>query len=109
MRGKPVIVSLNMSNPTVMAEFEKSVDGILVNFGVQDQVLMDIISGASEPSGLLPLQMPINMETVESQNEDASHDMECYMDTGGNAYDFGYGLNWSGIINDERTEKYRNQ
>ena len=33
--------------------------------------------------------------------------MECYMDTDGNVYDFAYGLNWSGLINDARTETYR--
>ena len=32
--------------------------------------------------------------------------MECYVDSEGNAYDFAYGLNWSGRISDARTEKY---
>ncbi len=105
---KPVIVSINMSNPTVVAEFEKAVDGILVNFGVQDQALMDIISGTAEPSGLLPLQMPINMATVESQDEDVPHDMEPYIDSEGSSYDFRFGLNWSGKINDARTAKFSN-
>lgn len=29
-----------------------------------------------------------------------------YVDTEGNAYDFAYGLNWSGRINDARVKKY---
>ncbi len=107
MKNKPVVVVLNMSNPTVVGEFENLVDGILVHFGVQDQALLDIISGAAEPSALLPLQMPANMETVEGQAEDVPHDMECYKDSEGNVYDFGYGLNWSGVISDARTEKYK--
>jgi len=107
MKNKPVIVSMNMSNPTVVAEFEKSVDGILVHFGVQDQALMDIVSGSAEPSALLPLQMPLNMETVENQKEDVPHDMESYVDSEGNTYDFGFGLNWGGVISDSRTEKYQ--
>ena len=28
------------------------------------------------------------------------------MDADGNAYDFAFGLNWSGVINDERVQKY---
>ena len=52
------------------------------------------------------MQMPANMETVESQYEDVPRDMECYVDAAGNTYDFAYGLNWSGVISDERTEKY---
>jgi beta-glucosidase len=38
--------------------------------------------------------MPADMETVEQQLEDVSHDMKVNIDSEGNAYDFGYGLNW---------------
>ena len=108
MNGKPVIVSMTLSKPAVVAEFEKQVDAIVVNFGVQDQALLDILSGIAEPSGLLPVQMPANMKTVEEQKEDVPHDMECHVDSEGHKYDFGYGLNWKGIINDARTTKYKN-
>lgn len=107
MKGKPVIVSINMSNPTVFGEFEKDANAILVNFGVQDQALLDIITGAAEPSALLPLQMPADMPTVEKQFEDVPLDMACYTDEQGHVYDFGYGLNWKGVIEDERTKKYK--
>ena len=30
-----------------------------------------------------------------------------YKDADGNIYDYGYGLNWSGVISDWRTEKYK--
>lgn len=107
MNGKPVIVSINLNTPMVFSEFEKNVNGILVHFGVQDQALLDLLTGAAEPSALLPLQMPANMETVEKQFEDVPHDLECYVDDQGNKYDFAFGLNWKGVINDERTGKYR--
>ncbi len=107
MRGKPVIVSINMSNPMVFSEFEKDANAILVNFGVQDQALLDIMTGKSEPSALLPLQMPADMNTVEKQFEDVPHDMKVYTDEDGNHYDFGFGLNWKGIIKDARTAKYK--
>lgn len=107
MNGKPVIVSMLLSNPTIVAEFEKDVDGILVNFGVQDQAILDLVSGKTEPSALLPFQMPAHMKTVEEQFEDVGHDMECYVDSEGHVYDFAYGLNWGGIIQDERTAKYK--
>jgi len=107
MAGKPVIVVLKMANPTVPAEFEPLVDAILIDFGVTVQALLDIISGAAEPSGLLPAQMPANMKTVEEQFEDVPHDLACYVDAAGNIYDFAFGLNWQGVIQDERTKKYR--
>lgn len=107
MKGKPVIVSLQLEKPAVVEEFEKEVEAIFANFGVQDQALLDILAGVAEPSGLLPMQMPANMKTVEVQFEDVPHDMECHIDSEGNTYDFAYGLNWKGVISDERTEKYK--
>jgi beta-glucosidase len=74
---------------------------------VQDQALLDIVSGAVTPSGLLPVQMPANMQTVEAQQEDVPHDMQPHLDSEGHSYDFAYGLNWKGVINDARTAKYK--
>jgi beta-glucosidase len=107
MGDKPVIVSLTLSNPAVLSEFEKSVSGIMVSFGIQDQALLDVLSGNASPSGLLPFQMPADMNTVESQKEDVPHDMNCYTDSEGNVYDFAFGLNWNGVIKDARTAKYK--
>lgn len=107
MKGKPVVVSVNMSNPMVFSEFENMADAILVNFGVQDQAILDILTGAAEPSGLLPMQMPADMKTVETQMEDVPHDMRPYKDSQGNVYDFGFGLNWKGVIKDARVTKYK--
>lgn len=94
-------------NPMVFSEVEPVADAILIHMGVQDQSLMDIISGAIEPSGLLPFQMPAHMTTVEQQYEDVPRDMTCYTDSEGNTYDFAYGLNWSGVINDSRVSSYK--
>lgn len=107
MGEKPVVVVVNASRPMVFNEFESKVDAILVRFGVSEQAVFDIISGKNEPSGLLPVQMPANMGTVERQNEDMPFDMECHVDTEGHAYDFAYGLNWNGVIADKRTAAYK--
>ncbi|CAN5128606.1 glycoside hydrolase family 3 N-terminal domain-containing protein [soil metagenome] len=107
MKGKPVIVALQVSNPTVVGEFEKESNAVLAHFGVQDQALMDILTGVHEPSALLPMQFPADMKTVETQAEDVPRDMKCYVDADGNTYDFGFGLNWKGVIQDARTAKYK--
>jgi len=107
MGDKPVIVIIKVSKPMVFAEIEPSADAILVHMGVQDQALMDIVSGKVEPSAMLPFQMPKDMMTVESQFEDVPRDMEPYTDSNGNAYDFAFGLNWNGVINDARTQAYK--
>lgn len=108
MNGKPVIVSIDASSPMIFAEFEKEVDAIIIGFGVQDQALLDIFSGV-EPSGLLPVQMPASMKTVELQNEDVPHDMEVHVDSQGNEYNFAFGMNWKGVISDKRTSTYKKE
>ena len=98
----------------VWSEVEPLADAILMYYTgtafdgsfFREDVLLDVVSGKVEPSALLPMQQPASMEAVEAQQEDVPRDMECYVDADGNTYDFAYGLNWSGVINDERVETY---
>lgn len=106
MGDKPVIVVVRMHNPCVLSELEAAADAILVDFGVQQEALLAIISSQAEPSGLLPVQLPRDMETVEAHCEDKPLDLEPYVDGCGNAYDFGFGLNWNGPIRDGRIDRY---
>ena len=106
MGDKPIILIVSASNPMVFTDIESKVDGILVEFGVQNSAIVDVVKGTYEPSGLLPLQMPVDMKTVEEQFEDVPNDMTPYVDSNGNVYDFAFGLNWSGKISDHRTKKY---
>ena len=107
MHGKPVVTIVEVSKPIVLSKLEPSSDAILLSFGVQNKALLDIISGAAEPSALLPMQLPADMKTVETQQEDVAHDMRCYQDQDGHTYDITFGLNWKGVINDQRVKKYR--
>ena len=104
--GIPVIVAMNAERGYVFEEFEEEVDAIFLGFDVDYRSFLPLVLGSVEPSGLLPIQMPIDMVAVEAQHEDVPRDMECYEDAMGHIYDFAFGLNWSGIIRDERTEKY---
>ena len=107
MGQKPVVVVIETGRPIVLAEIEPSADVILLSFNVQHQALLDIISGKNETSALLPMQLPADMNAVEEQLEDVPRDMRCYRDADGHSYDFAFGLNWSGVINDERVRNYR--
>lgn len=108
-----VVLLVEGKNPMVFSEVEPLSDAILLYWGqgmssgwFKTEVLMGIVAGETEPSGLLNMQMPANMETVEAQYEDVPRDMDCYVDADGNAYDFTFGLNWSGKIDDERVQTY---
>lgn len=107
MGDKPVIVIFRCTNPPVPAEFEPLADAVLVTFaGTPDKIVYEILTGKCEPSGLLPYGMPKDMDAVEAHLEDTWNDIESYTDSEGNAWEFGFGLNFGGRIRDERTEKY---
>lgn len=106
MGAKPVIVCVKMTGPMVVAEFEPAADSILAAFGDLPQAILEVLSGSRTPSGLLPMQLPRDMETVEQQCEDVPFDMVCHTDTQGHLYDFGFGMDWNGVIEDERVKRY---
>lgn len=106
MGNKPVIVVANIVNPFVISGIEPLADAVLLTFDVQNQAVLDIISGHAEPSAMLPFQMPADMLTVEAQAEDTPRDMRPYTDSDGHTYDFGFGMNWNGPIADGRADKY---
>ncbi len=81
-------------------------DAVVVDFGVSQEAVWDLVRGAFEPSGLLPVRLPASMEAVERHCEDLPFDYEPYTDSAGRRYDFGYGLSWAGVIEDERTRRY---
>ena len=94
---------------------ESALDAILLTFstptlyGGSDSssiALARIVAGMDEPTGLLPLQMPRDMDDVEAQLEDVPRDMACYTDTAGHRYDFAFGMNYAGVIDDERVRRY---
>ncbi len=106
MGDKPVVTIVTLKNPMVMAELEPYTDALIVEYGVSPQAVLDIVAGKFVPCGLLPIQLPVNMETVEKQKEDVAFDMECYQDEEGHTYDFGYGMDFNGVIQDERIRRY---
>ena len=101
-----MVVAVNTTGAFCVNEFENKVDSILVGFDIDDTLFLEIAAGNYEPQGLLPVVMPKDMAAVEVQLEDVPRDTEPYTDADGNTYDFAYGLNWSGVINDERVAKY---
>ena len=111
----PSVLAMFTGKPMCFHEFEPQVDAILLTFSspslygggdASTKALSAVAAGLREPSGLLPMQMPRDMEAVETQLEDVPRDMACYVDSAGHAYDFAYGLNYGGVIRDGRTGRY---
>lgn len=104
---KPIILILNYRNAVVPAEFEPLVDAIVVGVETAQEAFMNVISGRYEPTGMLAITMPRSMNHIEMSAEDVP-DTTPYVDADNNVYQFGFGLNYSGRIVDERTEQYLN-
>ena len=103
----PVIAAVSMERGMVWTEVEPLCDVIFVSYNSQKlDAIAQMILGQAEPQGLLVFQQPASMEAVEAQTDDVPRDLECYKDAAGNTYDFAFGMNWSGVIQDERTAKY---
>lgn len=90
MKDKPVIALVNLHNPCVMAEFEPYCDVILTEFGTQRDVLLGILTGELQAGGVLPYNLPKDMDTIERHAEDTPDDYVPYTDTEGNTYARGY-------------------
>ena len=106
--GAKLILCIDADRPMCFGEIEPYADAILLGFGgVADFAYTNIITGAVEPYGLLSHPMPKDMDAVEALNEDTPRSVECYTDAAGNTYEFGFGLNWSGVIDDDRTKTYK--
>ena len=105
-----IILIIEADRPMVFSEIEPYVDviffSIFETMTPKPEAYANLISGKTEPSALLQYQMPADMKTVEESCEDVPRDLEPYVDEDGNAYDFAFGLNWSGQIKDERYEEY---
>lgn len=113
-----LILIIEADHPMVFSEIEPSADVILMSwagdagpsgsgFNIPDSTYVSILAGKVEPTALLQFQMPASMDTVETQYEDVPRDMDCYTDADGNTYDFCFGLNWSGVIDDDRVKTYK--
>jgi len=98
--GVPVITLVRGvgSSTFIPTEIYDASSAILLGFGISDQALIEVGLGLREPSGRLPMTMPADMNAVERQLEDIA-DTDPFVDSNGNAWGFGYGLNFSGPIN----------
>jgi beta-glucosidase len=109
--AKIILIVEGTNNAQCFHEIEPSADAILWSWASSGRAFGPaygrILKGEVEPSALLPCQMPASMEAVEASLEDVPRDLDVYVDSEGNAYDFAFGLNWAGVIDDERTAIYK--
>ena len=70
----PTIVTVYLDRPAILTSLKDRVGALLVNFGVSDAALLDVLTGVARPEGSLPFELPSSMEEVEAQRSDMPHD-----------------------------------
>lgn len=91
INAKPTIVAINFTNPWVIDEIDKAnCKTILATFGTTQDALLDIISGAFNPTGKMPFTTPISEKAV-SENQS---DVPGFMKPNYALFKFGDGLNY---------------
>jgi beta-glucosidase len=93
METVPTILNVYLDRPAVMPELAEKAAGLLVNFGAQDDAVLDVIFGKFNPSAKLPIELPSSMEAVRNQKEDVPYDSKDPL------YPFGFGLSYPEKIN----------
>ena len=84
----PTIVDIYIDRPAVIPEISAACKGLYVDFGANDDALLDLVFGNFNPQGKLPIEMPSSMDAVRKQKEDVPYDSENPL------YRFGFGLSY---------------
>jgi beta-glucosidase len=70
----PTIVTVYLDRPAILTELKDRVSALIGNFGVSDAALLDMLTGAAQPEGKLPFELPSSMQEAEAQSSSIPHD-----------------------------------
>ena len=70
----PVVLVVHLSRPAILTPFVGRVAAIVADFGISDDVLMEVLSGRSGAEGRLPFELPSSMQAVRDSAPDAAND-----------------------------------
>jgi beta-glucosidase len=90
--SKPTVLAINFSSPWVIDEIDKgNCKTVLATFGTTQEALLDVVSGAFNPTGKMPFTTPISEKAVS----DNQSDVPGFMKPKGYAlFKFGDGLSY---------------
>lgn len=70
----PTIAIVYLERPAVLTPLLDSTAALIVDFGANDQVVLDALRGAAPITGKLPFDLPRSMAAVEASREDVPFD-----------------------------------
>ena len=89
MKTVPTVVDIYLDRAGVIPDIAANSVALVANFGVTDEVLLELLWGKFNPNGKLPFELPSSMQTVAAQLEDVPYDSENPL------FPFGYGLSFT--------------
>ena len=88
IQKKPSIVCIQLDRPAILTEIDQTSKALLAEFGMEDEVLFELLFGEASPSGKLPFELPSSWDAVLDQKEDVPYDSKDPL------YKFGHGLTY---------------
>ena len=70
----PTVVSVYADRPPVLTRLLPEADALLLEFGITDDALVEVVRGVQRPRGRLPLELPSSMAAVQQQRPDLPAD-----------------------------------
>ncbi|GAA1978403.1 glycoside hydrolase family 3 protein [Microbacterium pumilum] len=82
----PTVVDVLADRPAVLTPIVEAAGAVTLNWGASAAALLDVLTGAAEPKGRLPFDLPRSMAAVEASRPDVP------FDTADPLFRFGHGL-----------------
>lgn len=70
----PLVVTVYLDRAAILTPVVGRASAVLANFGASDEALLAVVTGAAEPMGTLPFELPSSMAAVAAQRSDVPHD-----------------------------------
>lgn len=85
----PRIVTIELDRALVLGEVAAQSTALLANYGISDEALLNVITGAAAPEGRLPYELPVSQAAAEAQRPDIADDSVDPL------YPVGFGLSYA--------------
>ena len=72
----PVVVDVQLDRPAILTPFQGRAGVLLASFGTSDDAFLNVLTGAEQPRGRLPFELPSSMAAVEAQRPGSPADSE---------------------------------